>query len=87
MSTPVLPLIAATAFITLGYWLWAKVKPFKNCRHCAGLGRIPTRTGRGTPKTCRRCKGTGQRPRAFRKPSRAARRALGDAFERDRSRS
>ena len=85
MDTPALALIALAALITLGYWLWAKVKPFKNCAHCAGFGRIPTRSGRGTPKTCRRCKGTGKRPRAFRKPSRAARRAFGDAFDRDRS--
>ena len=87
MSTPALALLAVAAIVTFGYWLWTKVKPFKNCRHCAGLGRIPTRSGRGAPKDCRRCKTTGKRPRAFRKPSRAARRTFGDAFGTDRSRS
>jgi DnaJ-class molecular chaperone len=39
-------------------------RPFKNCRHCKGIGRLATRTGRGRPRPCRHCNGNGLRVRA-----------------------
>lgn len=39
-------------------------RPFKNCRHCHGMGRIANRTGHGRPRPCRHCHGTGLRVRA-----------------------
>lgn len=46
------------------WWIFRlATRPFKNCRHCKGLGRIPARTERGRSKLCRRCKGTGLSPR------------------------
>lgn len=38
-------------------------RPFKNCRHCHGMGRIATRSGHGRPRPCRHCKGSGLRVR------------------------
>lgn len=39
-------------------------RPYKNCRHCHGMGRVETRSGRGRPRPCRHCKGSGLRVRA-----------------------
>jgi DnaJ-class molecular chaperone len=72
-------LIAITLLITFGYIVRAWLKPFKNCRRCHGYGRIHPRTRRGHPRICRKCKGTGLRPRAFRRPARAAQRTWNDA--------
>lgn len=47
------------------WWIFRLItRPFKNCRHCKGLGRIPARTARGRAKACRRCSGTGLTARA-----------------------
>lgn len=47
------------------WWIFRlATRPFKNCRRCKGLGRIPARTGRGRAKLCRRCEGTGLTARA-----------------------
>lgn len=72
-------LILITLLITAGYFARAWLKPFKNCRRCHGYGRTAPRTRRGHPRTCRKCDGTGLRPRAFRRPARAARRLINDA--------
>lgn len=72
-------LLALTLLITFGYLLSVWARPFKTCRRCHGYGRIPTRTGRGRPRPCRKCRGHGLRPRAFRRPTRAARQLVRDA--------
>jgi DnaJ-class molecular chaperone len=82
VHTPVSPaftLIALAILVTLGYRIRVWFQPFKTCRRCDGMGRIRTRNGRGRPKPCKRCGGKGIRPRAFRKPQRAAQRVLTDA--------
>jgi DnaJ-class molecular chaperone len=76
---PAITLIALSLLTTGGYLIRVRLRPFKNCRRCHGLGRIPTRNGRGRPKTCRRCKGAGLRPRALRRSGRAARQLVNDA--------
>jgi hypothetical protein len=55
--------------VTLGYASLCAAAPFKDCRHCGGLGFAlrqdrKGRTRRGKP--CRRCKATGKRIRAGR---------------------
>ena len=70
-------LIPALIVVTLGYLVWVRIRPFKTCRHCHGLGRIQRRIGR--PKPCKRCRGEGIRPRAFRSAQRTARKLRQDA--------
>lgn len=77
--SPAIALILVTLLITFGYIVSVWLRPFKNCRRCHGYGRIHPRTRRGHPRICRKCHGTGLRPRAFRRPKRAARRLLDDA--------
>jgi hypothetical protein len=78
-ADPAFTLIVLAILITLGYRIRVWLRPFKTCRHCDGMGRIRTRSGRGHPKTCKRCGGKGLRPRAIRRPQRAAARILDDA--------
>lgn len=79
MNTPVLPAIAALTIVTVCYALWIRLVPFKTCRRCSGMGRIPRRSGRGRPKPCRRCGETGLRPRLIRIAARSAKRTFGNA--------
>ena len=76
---PAFILFALVLLVTLGYLARVLLRPFKTCRRCEGMGRIRTRSGRGRPKPCPRCAGRGIRPRAFRRPQRAAARILEDA--------
>jgi len=72
MHTLTGPAITLALIVTVGYGLRVWLVPFKTCRRCSGMGRIPTRSGRGRPKECRRCHSTGLRPRLLRKTGRAA---------------
>ena len=79
MNTPALPAIAALIAVTLCYVVWIRLVPFKTCRRCGGMGRIPRRSGRGRPKPCRRCHETGLRPRRIRLAARSIKRTFGNA--------
>jgi len=78
-ANPAFTLITLAILVTLGYRIRVWLRPFKTCRHCDGMGRIRPRIGHGRPKPCKRCGGKGLRPRAFRRPQRAAVRIIADA--------
>lgn len=79
MDTLALPAIAALFVVTLCYVVWIRLVPFKTCRRCEGMGRIPRRSGHGRPKPCRHCHETGLRPRLIRIAARSAKRTFGNA--------
>lgn len=76
-------LIPALIVVTLGYLAMVRLRPFKTCRHCHGLGRIQRRIGR--PKPCKHCRGEGIRPRAFRGAQRTARQLRAETRGEDKS--
>ncbi|GLW68445.1 hypothetical protein Kpho02_07440 [Kitasatospora phosalacinea] len=66
MTPLILPAIAATILVTLGYAMVCAASPFGDCRRCGGLGFALRNDRHGIPKrgkTCRRCKGVGKRIR------------------------
>jgi DnaJ-class molecular chaperone len=77
VHTPAIPALTLLALLTLGYLIRRLTRPFKTCRRCHGMGRIPRRIGR--PKPCRHCDGHGIRPRLTHKAARTTRRTYHDA--------
>ncbi len=66
MTPLILPAIAATLIVTLGYAMLCATSPFGTCRRCTGLGFALKTDRHGRPKRgkhCRRCKGAGKRIR------------------------
>jgi hypothetical protein len=61
-----LALILLITLATIGYALSLAARPFKDCRHCAGMGHAINHDRKGKAKRgkpCRHCKTTGKRIR------------------------